>query len=162
MSPFMRWIGRIRDDDRGSALVEGALLTPFLCVLFFGVFEFSFFSYQQHLMTAGVADAARYVARSCNPTDAATLTNAQNLASTGLISGGTNRVANWDPGEVTIAFTNVDNSAGTYRGPSVIRIVNVTGNFAYASLGFWGFFGFSTPSVSVTHSERYIGGTLGC
>ena len=155
-------MSRLRDDERGAALVEGALLTPFLCVLFFGVFEFSFFTYQQHLMTAGVADAARYVARACDPTNATTLTNAQNLAATGSITGGTNRVANWDPGEVSITFTNVDNSAGTYRGPPVIRIVNVAGNFTYASLGFWGFFGFSTPSVSVTQSERYIGGTLGC
>ena len=158
----MRWMSQLRDDESGSALVEGALLTPFLCVLFVGVFEFSFFTYQQHLMTAGVADAARYVARSCNPIDATTQTNAQNLAATGSITGGPNRVANWDPGEVTITFTNVDNSAGTYRGPPVIRIVNVTGNFTYADLGFWGFFGFSTPSVRVIHSERYIGGTLGC
>lgn len=159
----MSWLRQIRDDDRGSALIEGAVLTPVLCVLFFGVFEFSFFSYQQHLMTAGVSDAARFVARSCNPTDAATLTNAQNLAATGSIDASLLlRVANWDPGEVTVTFTNVDNSAGTYRGPSVILIVNVTGNFTYAPLGFWGFFGFSIPSVSVTHSERYIGGTLGC
>src|SRR2546421_12023794 len=119
MSVFIEymWMARIRDDVAGSALLEGAILTPVLCTLFFGVFEFSFFFYQQHLMTTGVADAARYVARACDPTAAATTTDAQNLATTGTTAGGTaRRVTGWDPNEVTGTFNDVDNSAGTYRG----------------------------------------------
>jgi Flp pilus assembly protein TadG len=156
----MRWTARLRDDDRGSALIEGAVLMPFLCALFFGVFEFSFYFYQQHLMSTGVADAARYIARSCNPNDATVQANAKNIATMGMTSGGTNRVAGWDPAEVTVAIVpNVDPGTA-YRGSHTV--VTVTGSFPYATLGFWGFFGFSTPAVQVVHSERYVGGTLGC
>src|SRR5262245_59642650 len=104
----MEWLARIRNDLGGSALVEGAVLTPFLCTLFFGVFEFSYFFYQQHLMTTGVSDAARYVSRACNPTAAATTTIAQNLAATGTTGGGTNRITGWNPAGVAVTFTNVD------------------------------------------------------
>ena len=157
----MQWLAKIRDDIAGSALLEGAVVTPFLCVLCFGVFEFSYYFYQQHVMATGVADAARYIARACDPTATATVTSAQNLASTGSTAGGTGRrVTGWDPAEVNVAFTNVDNSAGTYRGPNTIRIVNVIGNFTYVPLGFWGYFGFSIPVVQIAHSERVIGGTV--
>ena len=41
--------------------------------------------------------------------------------------------------------------------PDQLRIVNVTGSFTWAPLGAWGFFGFGTKTVRVTHSERWIG-----
>jgi len=44
-------------DETGSALVEGAILLPLLIVLFIGIFEFSWFFYQQHLISLGVRDA---------------------------------------------------------------------------------------------------------
>ena len=156
----MGWIARFRDDVGGSALVEAAVITPVLCTIFFGVFEFSNYFYRQHLMTTGVRDAARYIARSLDPTGASTLTSARNLATTGTIDGsGSFRVVGWDPNalEVAINFNNIDNSAGTYRGGNIILVVTVTGSFPYPPLGFWGFFGFAIPNVSVSHSERVIG-----
>jgi Flp pilus assembly protein TadG len=97
----MHWFARVLNDVAGSALVEGAVLTPFLCTLFFGVFEFSYIFYQQHLMTTGVSDAARYVSRSCNPTATATTTIAQNLATTGTTAGGAyRRITGWNPAGV--------------------------------------------------------------
>ena len=57
-------------DDEGSALIEGAIMVPVLCVLVFGIYEFSWFFYQQHLISTGLRDAARYVARlptACDP-----------------------------------------------------------------------------------------------
>jgi Flp pilus assembly protein TadG len=65
-------------DTRGSALLEGTVLTPFLCVLLFGVYEFSNFFYQQHLVSTGVRDAARYLARAADPTASSAQTTAQN------------------------------------------------------------------------------------
>ena len=47
----------------GSALVEATVLTPVLIILFFGVFEFSWYFYNQQLVEIGVRDAARYLAR---------------------------------------------------------------------------------------------------
>ena len=56
-------------NDEGSALIEGAIIVPFLLVLVLGVFEFSWLFYQQHLISTGINDGARYVARSANPHD---------------------------------------------------------------------------------------------
>ena len=50
-------------DQRGSALIEGAAVIPLLIALVFGVFEFSWLFYQQHLVTIGLHDAADYLAR---------------------------------------------------------------------------------------------------
>ena len=56
----------LRDTD-GSALVESAVLLPMLFVLLFGVYEFSWFFYQQHVASIGIRDAARYLARVKEP-----------------------------------------------------------------------------------------------
>ena len=157
-------------DQEGSALVEGAVLVPVLFALILGVLEFSYYFYQQHLVSTGVRDAARYLARVVDPTDPAAQTTAQNLAATGSPNGGSaRRTKGFDPSEVTFIFTLVPNApVGTppirpYRRssdpdlPDSLRIVNVTGSFTWAPLGMWGFFGFGTKSVTVTHSERWIG-----
>ena len=167
----MRWMRKLWRAEDGSALLEGAILTPVLFALVFGVLEFSFYFYQQHLVSTGVHDAARYLAHADNPTAGTTQTVAQNLAATGSAAGGSaRRVAGFDPGDVAISFSFIANAidGGTglrpYReavadcgGPDTIRMINVTGSFTYAPLAFWGFLGFSIPTVSASHSERCIG-----
>ena len=162
---------RIWRDTSGSALLEGAIVTPFLAILVFGVLEFSRYFYQQHLVSTGVRDAARYLARTSDPTAGGAQTTAQNLAATGSPSGGmARRTVGFDPADVSISFSLVDNSIDgatglrPYRqmtsecgGPDQVRLISVTGSFTFAPLGFWGFFGFSAPAISVTHTERCIG-----
>ena len=43
-------------------------MVPVLFTLMFGVLEFSYYFYQQHLVSTGVRDAARYLARVQDPT----------------------------------------------------------------------------------------------
>jgi Flp pilus assembly protein TadG len=159
--------GLLRDQE-GTALMEGAILGPVLFILVFGVLEFSYYFYQQHLVSTGVRDAARYLARVNDPTAAAAQTTAQNLAATGSPAGGTyRRTKGFDPSEVSISFSFAANApvdgVRPYRPspdptiPDQLRIVNVTGSFTWAPLGVWSFFGFSTPTVTITHSERWIG-----
>jgi hypothetical protein len=87
------------------------------------------------------------------------------------VAGGVaRRVTGFDPADVTISFTTIANAVdpGTglrpYRdagatcgGPDSLLIINATGSFTYTSLGFLGYFGFSAPTITVTHSERCIG-----
>ena len=82
---------------------------PVLIVLFFGVFEFSWYFYNQQLIEIGVRDAARYLARGpylsaanfigegTNPClDATNVAAAKNLAVTGTTDGsGGVRVKGW-------------------------------------------------------------------
>jgi hypothetical protein len=48
---------RLWHDSDGSALLEGALVMPLLFALMLGVYEFSWYFYQQHLIEVGVRDS---------------------------------------------------------------------------------------------------------
>jgi hypothetical protein len=118
-------------DRDGSALLEGALVMPLLIALMLGVYEFSWYFYQQHLIAVGVRDAARYLARSSDACDATSsqwaseAAYAQNLATTGFATGGPGRVKGWTSEMIAIECTPIDNRPGVnglrpYRGDSVI------------------------------------------
>src|SRR5258708_27320995 len=149
-------------DSEGSALVEGAFVVPFLCTLVFGVFEFSWLFYQQHLISTGIRDAARYIARTANPNDITIQTGAKNLATTGAIDGNTARVNGWWTHDVDITYASVDNPVGIdrltpFRGGAVIHSVAVSTTFAVPSLGFCALLGLKPPAFTVWHQERVIG-----
>jgi hypothetical protein len=149
-------------DHEGSALVESAVLLPVLFVLVFGVFEFSWLICQQHLISTGICDAARYIAHSTNPNDATIKKDAKYLATTGAIDGDTPRVNGWTADDVEISYsltTNQTNEDGlpTFRGGNVIESVTVSTIFTVPSLGFFGMFGLTPPTFSISHQERVIG-----
>jgi Flp pilus assembly protein TadG len=153
----------------GSALVEATVLTPVLIVLFFGVFEFSWYFCNQQLVEIGVRDAARYMARgayvttvtkeSTNPClDATNEAAAQNLAVTGTADGsGGVRVKGWTTGTVNITCTSFDNTAGNYAGPPTIYLVTVNTSFSDPALGVLGLLGLGTLNLSASHTERFFG-----
>jgi len=160
-----KMIRRIVTDNEGSALLEGTIVVPVLFSLVFGVLEFSYYFYQHHLVSTGVRDAARYLARVNDPNNATSQAIAQSLAATGSPTPGSTfrRVAGFDPAEVIITVTPIANVAGGIcgvnpcRGTNPLNRITVTGSFAWQPLGFWGFFGFGNKNVTVTHSERGIG-----
>jgi Flp pilus assembly protein TadG len=146
----------------GSALIEGAIIVPVLLILVLGVFEFSWLIDQQHLISTGIHDAARYLARSANPRDLAIQKRAKNLATTGAIDGDTARVRGWTTSDVHIRYASVNNSVGSngltpFRGDAAIQIVTVSTTFAVPSLGFFGSLGLKPPALTVSHQERVIG-----
>src|ERR1700688_5198653 len=121
-------------NSEGSALIEGALVVPVLCILLLGGFEFSWLFYQQHLISTGIRDAARYVARTSNPNDITIQTGAKNRATTGAIDGNTARVSGWWTHDVNIAYASVDNPVGVdgltpFRGGAVIQSVTLSTTF---------------------------------
>src|SRR5260370_40574973 len=115
---FTRLAASMWRDDEGSVLIEATILMPFLVTLMFGLFEFSWYFHKQQLVESGVRDAARYLARTAQDTSPPTnpcsngtfVTDAKNIAVTGVVSGGTARVPGWTPGSVTITCTGFDNS----------------------------------------------------
>ena len=138
-------------------------MVPLLIAFFSGVFEFSWFFYEQHLVTIGLHDAASYLARSsdpCNPTSHAwkvELEQAKNVATSGSISGGAPRVRGWTNESVTSQCTKIDNPIGTsglsrYRGSS-IYVVTVSTKFTYPSLGF---LKLRSPVIFASYSQRAI------
>jgi len=157
-----RTLRSIWRDYEGSALVESAVLLPVLFLLVFGVFEFSWLICQQHLISTGICDAARYIAHSTNPNDPTIKKDAKYLATTGAIDGDTPRVSGWTPDDVEISYsftTNQPNEDGlpSFRGGNVIESVTVSTTFTVPSLGFFGLLGLTAPTLSISHQERVIG-----
>jgi Flp pilus assembly protein TadG len=160
-----------RDED-GSALVEATIVMPFLIALFLGVFEFSWFLYNQQLVVSGLRDAARYMTRieltngnrdPCAQKDqygALYTDDAANIATTAQTSrGGAARVVGWNPTDVTITC---DSSAalenGNYAdGSASMMIIDVATRFADPSLGLFSSLGLKAPMLSFSHQERFIG-----
>ena len=169
---FRRLLIRLGPDSRGAAMVEMAMLMPFLMLLAGGVFEFGAFFYQYQQVQAGVRDAARYMSRvtdtsmsviPCDPLVLATkVTNAKKIAVMGLIGGTSKRVSWWDEPNVTVDYATVIanpliSGYPSYRGPTAgIRIINVSTSVAYPGVGFLGMLGVS-PTVTLSHAERCIG-----
>ena len=148
-------------DSEGSALVEATIILPVLFILVFGVFEFSWLICQQHLISTGIHDAARYIARSAIPNDPTMKQNAKYLATTGAIDGDTPRVRGWTVDDVDISYTFINNPAGdngltNFRGGEVIESVTVSTTFTVPELGFFGILRLAPPILNVTHQERVI------
>jgi hypothetical protein len=150
-------------------LLEASVLTPLLLSVVLGVYEFSWYFYQQQQIEAGVRDAARYMARvpqplsgftPCTEVDSSGNTYAsyaQNIAAFGNTAGtGIARVSGWLPAKVII--TCAESPVGNYAdGTTTMTIIYVTTSFTDPTLGLFGFLGLAAPSISVTHQERFIG-----
>ena len=141
-------------------MLEMAVVLPVLLAIGLGVFEFGNLIYKYHLITVGVRDAARYAAGFPSGSRDA---EAKNIATTGVTSGGTNRVADWIPGDVFVAYTTFANgptscgSAKCYRGGDTITTVRVWTSEAYQPLGFLGYLGLGTITLNASHEERLYG-----
>lgn len=147
---------RVLRDDSGAALVEFTIIAPFLLTLVLGMAEFGRFLYQYQMVLEGLRDAGRYLAR-LDANDATNQGNAANLATTGTIDGsGDPRVDGWEAGDLGFAVTDVDNTAGIYRGPAEIEVIRVTTTFDYADVGFLSALGFDAISIDAAHQERVI------
>src|SRR6266700_1438969 len=156
-----------RDED-GLALIEGAIIVPVLCILLFGIYEFSWFFYQQHVISTVLRDAARYAARlpaACNsssPDGPLVQAFAKNLATTGSINGGAARVRGWASAAVRLDCRGYENSTeagglSSYRGGPVIYVMTASTRFREPTLGLFRVLGLPAPTISVSHSERVIG-----
>lgn len=157
-------LGKGRDGERGAALIELAIIIPFLTVLGLGVMEFANYFFNYQLVQNSIRDAARYAASlpydSTNTTqnDAAI----KNLAITGVTTGGVKKVKWWSTSDVSVTWGSVTNSAlggglQSYRYAGNVPVVTVSTSVAYPSLGFLGFLGLNGILLQASHKERVFG-----
>jgi len=156
-------IQRFRGDEHGAALVEVALVIPFLLLLSAGVFELSNILNTRLLLEAGVEDGARYMAR-CNDSNWSNcVTLGTNLAVNGAVTGGSARVKGWVTTQVTVTPTYtpaVDAATGTelyLSSTANVNVVEVSTSFPYSDLGLWSYLGFGALTITVSHQERVFG-----
>ena len=159
-------------DDDGSALVEATIVMPLLISLFLGVFEFSWYLYNQQLVVSGLRDAARFMTRieltdgnhdPCAQKDqngALYAADAANIATTAQTDGGGSaRVSGWTATDVTIScFSSAALDDGRYAdGSTRMTIIDVATRFADPSLGLFSSLGLKPPMLTFSHEERFIG-----
>jgi hypothetical protein len=155
--------GRLRKDEEGTAILEGAIVLPVVIILAFGVFEFANVFFQHQVVTAGLRDAARFAARFEDPMDREP--EAQNLATRASINvDGAPRLRWWEPGDVQVTTRTISNAVDPdtgrrpYRGGPEVLVVRVETDAQFETLGFLGMLGLNRITMTVAHEERVIGG----
>lgn len=144
---MMRLLKTLIRDRSGAAAAEMALVTPLLLTLLFGGLEGGNFMLQQHIVTKGVRDGARFAGRepfasyTCSSvSDSNAATAIKNVTATGQVGGttggGNTRFAAFTSSTVTI---NVSCSAGTTTGIYANQsggapVVRVNASVPYVSL----------------------------
>jgi len=124
-----RLLKELRGDDRGGAIAEFMLGLVPLVIAFALIFEFGRAFWSHQAVIKGVRDATRYLTRVEDPTDATAQEIAQRLLLTGQQEeGGTARWSSGSEPAMEVSITEVDNTAGAFRGPATIRIVNLAAN----------------------------------
>lgn len=172
-----RFLSRFRKCTEGAALFELTLVIPLILAIGMGVIEFGNLLQKRQLIISGVRDAARYVARLPYDPGNTTSTNAniaagQYVATRSVSAGGTNRIAWWNPADVTIAYSAVGNTGGTncgtgasdfcLRGGTSIYVVTASTNVSYGQLGALSFLynigaiPSTTVTLAATHQERVL------
>ena len=139
----------------GAAAAEMALILPLLLIIMMGSMELGNYFYNEHKLVKAVRDGARFAGRQnfsvtgCSAAlDPTIVTSTQNVVMTGMMAGGTNRLANWDRSTITVAQScapaTVDgqNMRGIYTGMTNAPIVTVSAAVPYVPiLNSYGFTG---------------------
>ncbi|HMI74677.1 MAG TPA: TadE/TadG family type IV pilus assembly protein [Steroidobacteraceae bacterium] len=170
----MSLLRRLYRNVRASAAAEMALVAPLLAVLMMGSAELGNYFYSEHILMKAVRDGARYAARQsftyypapCTQGAAVgdpVLTNTRTLVKTGVLSGGTDRLVNWNATTISVtmncATTATDLSASTQNMTGIYLnraggapLVTVAASVPYTPV--LAAFGFRGVGLSLNASEQ--------
>lgn len=160
--------------NEGSSLAELALALPVLMLLLGGSVEISRAIYQYGVITKGVQDATRFLARrdeiigsgECPPglSWASAVVKAQTLALTGSLNGTTDYLLSHWTDLSTVTVTVRCEEPGSLVSPlstipgTLLPIVVVSATVPFNDVGLLGLLGVDAFSISVEHSELGTGG----
>lgn len=145
-------------DQRAAAAVEMALVFPLLLIIGMGGVEVGNYFLDEHRLVKAVRDGARYAARQdfsnysgCNGTAADVPTalrdNVKAIVRQGVLSGGTDLLANWNSATFTVQMTCTSTAGsqtltGIYTstsGAAPPAVVIVTATVPYAPIAISGY-----------------------
>lgn len=159
---------RLSRDRRGTAAAEMALVAPFLIFILFGSVELGNYFMQEHVLMKSLRDGARYAARqsfdnypTCDEEPAAAVvTNTTNLIRKGQLSGGTDRLPNWDEEGASLTLTTrcstsdgTTTYSGIYNGAAMgARFIEVQARVPYRPLV--GLIGLGSTALSLDATQE--------
>ena len=154
--PMLNWLNNLRRQEKGNAVIEFALIIPFLLLLFSGLTEIGRAYFQANAIEKGLRAAALYASRAPSPLSAADLAVTENIVKTGTIDGsGPVLVSGWGkPGaSVTITSTNYD------LGGNAIPVINVAAAVPLDPLvpALVSMVGLQNFTISLSHEQAYVG-----
>jgi hypothetical protein len=163
-----QWLQRFRSDQRGAVLLETTILFPVLMILAFGGIEFGNIFFAHQAITQQVREAARYLARTANPTvtDTAFMVATSKNPDEPCPLGGRSDycILPWFSGSnMTALLTTIANPEDAdgkrlYRGDDDVQVVTVTATVTYPGMDLFPAIGLArTVQFSIAHSERVIG-----
>lgn len=149
MMARMKWLARLRDDRRGSMMIETAIVTPVLLLLSMGAFQVSSVVARQTELQDAAAEASA-IALASPPDTSAKRTVLKNIimASTGLT---TDKVTVTEKFRCGSATTYVDD-ATTCAGSKVGHFILIQLDDTYTPV--WTQWGFSRPLQF--NVDRYV------
>ena len=145
--------------ERGVAVMEAAIVLPFVLVLGLGTIEFGWLMSQIEDVQLSLRDAVRYASRSQLETvngsedlPAATKTAAQNMIASAY---GRNGITSTAPLPVLSAITN---TYGLNPGRPTVYKVTATATFEPASAGLLSLINLTLPPITLQYEARHVGG----
>ena len=154
--PMLNWLNRFTRQENGNAVVEFALIMPFLLLLFSGLTEIGRAYFQANAIEKGLRAATLYASRAPTPLSAADQAITENILRTGTADGsGVSLVSGWDkPGaSVTISST------GFAVGTTSIPVIRVEASVPLDPLvpELLTMVGLQTFTINLAHEQAYVG-----
>ena len=154
--PMLNWLNKLSRHEGGNAVVEFALILPFMLLLFSGLTEIGRAYFQANAVEKGLRAAALYASRAPTPLSAADQVIAENILRTGTSDGaGPVLVSGWaKPGaSVTITSTNYDLSGVN------VPVVRVDASVPLDPLvpELLTLVGLNTFTIDLSHEQAYVG-----
>ena len=159
-------------EQSGAAAAEMALVLPLLLTILIGSVELGNFFYNEHILVKAVRDGARFAGRqdfsyysACSGSPTGTVVaDTKALVRSSLRSGGTNRIANLNDGDISVVAScavnatddaaAVENMSGIYRGRAGgAAMVTVTASANYTPI-IGAAFGFSGIGFRLNASQQ--------
>jgi len=154
--PMLNWLNRSFRHEGGNAVVEFALILPFLLLLFSGLTEIGRAYFQANAIEKGLRAATLYASRAPTPLSAADQLITENIVRTGTVDGsGVSLVSGWDKPGASVTIT----STGYNLGGSIIPVIKVDASVPLDPLvpELLSLAGLQTFTINLSHEQAYVG-----
>ena len=154
--PMLNWLSNLRRQESGNAVIEFALIMPFLLLLFSGLTEIGRAYFQANAVEKGLRAAALYAARATSPLSAADRVITENIVRTGTVDGsGPNLVSGWGKPGASVTITTTDYNLDGIAVP----VINVAAAVPLDPLvpELVSMVGLESFTINLSHEQAYVG-----